>query len=109
MALYYINQRYLTVRKGQHIIYGDHKTFGQTVPPANPPKDLKRYILKDYKMIINQPLYDPKTGSFVGLEKTGSFLGLEETIAFISIRGNAEETFSDYFPDENNKKILYSY
>lgn len=88
------------MRKGQHIIYGDHKTFGQTVPPANPPKDLKRYILKDYKMIINQPLYDPKTGSF---------LGLEETIAFISIRGNAEETFSDYFPEENNKKILYSY
>lgn len=97
------------MRKGQHIIYGDHKTFGQIVPPANPPKDLKRCILKDYKMIIKQPLFDPKTGSFVGLEEIGSFVGLEETIAFISIRGNAEETFSDYFHEENNKKILYSY
>lgn len=47
LTLVYIYQGYVTVKKGENIIYADYEKLGQIVPVANVFKDLKKCILKE--------------------------------------------------------------
>ena len=65
----------------------------------DPPNDIKNYELKEGKVKYFRPIYNLKTGEF---------LGIYETISFFVVRGDPFEVFLNYGFDPEKSKILYS-
>ena len=87
-------------KKNKDIFYCNFFILGQRVESSNPPQDVSSYTLKENKLKMVRPRYDPKTGEFKGLY---------ETIGFLVVRGSPEEVFFNYGYDCEKSKGLYSH
>ena len=63
-----------------------------------PPQDVSSYTLKENKVKMVRPCYNPKTGEFERLYKT---------IGYLILRGSPEEVFFNYVYDHEKSKTLY--
>ena len=68
-TLYYINPSYLIVKKNKEIYYCDFFILWQIVESSNPPQDISSYTLKENKVKIVRPKYNPKQVNFRGCTK----------------------------------------
>lgn len=82
--LFYLNQSYLNVQKGENIIYANHIIPGQIITAANSPDDIEPYQHVENEVKLVRPLYN---------EQTGEFLGLRKSLTFINVHGEEEESF----------------
>ena len=98
--LFYLNQSYLTIKKNKKIYYCDFFIIGQIVQASNPPEDMSTYVLKENKVKMFRPKYNPDTGEF---------LGLYETVGFMGVRGSPAEVFFNYGYDKEKSKVLYAH
>ena len=73
-------------------MYGDCKKA-----PADCTR-LRTCKFQSNKVIINQTVYDPETGKF---------LGLRETLGFVNIKGDSDKVFLNYEYLEENKSFGY--
>ena len=96
-TLFYINQAYLTLQKGENIVYADHFILGQVIPAANIPSDVSTDKSRPDKVKMVFALYDVATGDFKGLE---------ETMGPIWSRGDPKEVLYYHGLDSNKFKML---
>ena len=61
-TLLHNNQVYLTVQKGNNIVYADHFFLGQNVPDADSPGEIESYECAEIEVKLIRPLYIFKSG-----------------------------------------------
>ena len=98
-TLLHNNQGYLTVQKGNNIVYADHFFLGQNVPDADSPGEIESYECAEIEVKLIRPLY---------IFKCGEFRGIKETLAYINVWGDDNETFFNYGFSKDKWKVLYA-
>ena len=78
--LIYFNQTYLTIKKYKKIFYCDYFILGQIVESSNPPQNVSSQTLKESRVKMVRPRYDPKTSEFKGLYETLGYLVLRNPL-----------------------------
>ena len=73
-TLFYINQAYLTIQKGEDVLYADHFNLGQIILAADVATHVENCKCQNNEVKMMRPLYDT------------SFKGLDETINLLCVR-----------------------
>ena len=97
-TIFYLKQGYQSCKDGKKVYCTDVFIIAQIMPLTHQSPDIESYVLKENKVKILRPRYNPVSCDF---------LVIEYCVGVITVRHDPQKQFFDYGYNKDNAKLLY--